>query len=196
MDTIKLKRSIQSDYTARYYTMTGGEFKAMLEAVKALPFRQYDGSEKVWIVKKDGIEALQGQGFAITQDPDLKQDFFESSITDLRDRVHVYFYSFFRDDKQHFSSLPPRRIYFSITDEEIEAEQARIDEAVKRLNLSVTFSPAGRYQAIREMARRKCNEYFGEVLKIYEAVADDKRDKESNLAGLKAVVEVLQNEKH
>lgn len=72
MSQIVLKRSITGEYTPRYYIMTGGDFDAMLDAVKALSFRRFLDTEKAWQIKGDGIEALRKAGYTVTKEPDVK----------------------------------------------------------------------------------------------------------------------------
>lgn len=64
MDTIILRRNVKDEEVARLYRMTGGEFMAMKDAVKANGGTFY-GMTKTWLVRKDGLNALREAGYTI-----------------------------------------------------------------------------------------------------------------------------------
>lgn len=70
-DSITLKRNVEGEFAPQYWTMSGGEFYTMLDAVKALSFRKWQDSERVWLVKFDGIATLREVGYTVTRNADI-----------------------------------------------------------------------------------------------------------------------------
>jgi len=65
MDTITLRRALKSETVARLYTMTGGAFTEMKDAIKTCG-ASFDGLTKTWLVKKDDLNTLTTAGYAVT----------------------------------------------------------------------------------------------------------------------------------
>lgn len=76
-DTITLKRTVEGEFAPQYWTMSGGEFDAMLEAVKNLPRaeRTFVSLEKAWSVKYTGIQALRNAGYTVKKEADVRVSF-------------------------------------------------------------------------------------------------------------------------
>lgn len=71
-EALKLKRVVTGEFAPQYWTVSGKSFDEMLDAVKALPYRQWQGRENAWQVKGDGIIALQQSGLKVIRDADVR----------------------------------------------------------------------------------------------------------------------------
>lgn len=167
MDRIKLQRRVQGELP-RYYSMTGGTFKEMLAAVKALDFRKFQ-SDKSWLIRKRGLDAL-ARRFQVMQEPFIRaREFVEESIQDDGSQVYATGYFEIRDE-HGWQPLPfHQRVEVAVTDEEVAAECERITaEAAKILGKPV--DPYPRYYGVRALARRAVEEAAGLVIARFNEV--------------------------
>lgn len=69
MDEIKVKVSFKDEWQPRFYTVTGGEFTAMKDAIKAQPESRFDDINRVWSIKSATIAALKAAGYNVAEMP-------------------------------------------------------------------------------------------------------------------------------
>lgn len=146
MNTISLKRNVEGEFGPQYWTVSGGDFDSMLDAVKSLPFRKWQGnSDKAWLVRFDGIKALREAGYIVTRNADVRVELRRGSESVERlesgSNVEIVLnYRTFATDREEFAIFPTMTpkftttLHFDFDPAEIAklADEERADEITKK----------------------------------------------------------------
>lgn len=191
-DHLILQRRIDGERTPRFYTMTGGPFATLLEAVKGLPFRHFEEMQlKSWLLHGDGIAALRAQGYTIVPDALFRvAPLVRTSVYDHIDRIDATVYFQERDRSGGWRSMP---VYANI---EIVGVTTAIRQVVanaidaRRASLGLQLAPARHDDVVQEIAQRAVALYGPRIIHAFgDGLHDRWTDKAYDQA--MAVVEEL-----
>lgn len=175
---ITLMRKVEGEFAPQYWTMTGKEFDAMLNAVKALPFRQWQASEKAWLVRMEGIKALREAGYTIDRESDVRVELYngQQSITkhDTSADVEIIL-NYRRADGEWavVSTVRPhfvKTVHLDFAPEAIDeiAQQVIADEITQRTISEKNRASYGHDTAILNLTIRKVHELSAEAQACYK----------------------------
>lgn len=192
-DTITLKRKIKNEYAPRYYSMAGGTFDEMLQAVKDLDQRRFETyPHKAWKINGDGLAALTEAGYDIEEWPALRlTQFVEGSMRDHGDKLSVTAYFEYMTEDGDYRRGPRKNLVIQIDDETVEARQALITERDREAFPDLELTPASRYQAVRNLAREAVKECGTEIVERFHEARGNDRTQAGMQAGFDAIKEAL-----
>jgi len=192
-DTITLKRKFNDEPSPRYYSLTGGEFAAMKDTVKAAGGTFETTPLKVWKVKKDAVAALKEAGYTITLLPFLRMvSFNERNISDSPEGTMVKIaFEYINDDGRYREVPGYMNIQVGIIDE-AAVTAANDDINAKMTAAGLAPSPyLNRHTAVRKIAREAAEAKAAEVVAMFDAASGGKRTAEALKAGFTAVMQVV-----
>jgi len=203
MDKLNLMVSRDGEYAPRFYEMTGGSFDKMLDAVKALPYRKYVPSSKIWNVDAAGIGILQAGGYSVEALPDLRldrgEDDFEAGLSARHicpagsSSYAVGKYSVsgkfqLREAKRMRRVGRIRRLVVEITEDQVQTVIREQNAELVSLGFKDTSQPL---PAIRRICARAAEEYATEVVAQFAELTDGRRDEDT----IYRAITVLKQEK-
>ena len=192
-DTITLKRKFNDEPSPRYYSMSGGEFTAMKDAVKAAGGTFETTPLKVWKVKKDAVDALKAAGYTVTLLPFLRMvSFNERNISDSPEGTMVKIaFEYINDDGRYREVPGYMNIQVGIIDDDAVAA-ANEDINAEMTAAGLAPSPyLNRHTAVRKIAREAAEAKAAEVVAMFDAASGGKRTAEALKAGFTAVMQVV-----
>ena len=192
-DTITLKRKFNDEPSPRYYSMSGGEFTAMKDAVKAAGGTFETMPLKVWKVKKEAVAAIKEAGYTVTLLPFLRMvSFNERNISVSPEGTMVKIAFEYINDDGRYREVPG---YLNVVVGQID------DAAVTAANddINAEMSAAGlapspylnRHTAVRKIAREAAEAKAAEVVAMFDTASGGKRTAEALKAGFAAVMQVV-----
>jgi hypothetical protein len=194
---LKLKRVVNGEYCPQYWTMSGGEFDAMLTAVKGLAFRQWQDSEKVWLVRMDGVKALRETGYTVEKDQDVRVELLhgQQSLVDCGDHVEAEIVLNYRRASGDWAVTPVATPTFSnIVSFTFEAEQINLVAREIRESTETYISDMDSYArrgAILRLTNEALRELDRAAVARYKQVIG-KRSAEEYKAAIKAVWQAME----
>lgn len=198
-DTISLKRIVDGEFAPQYWTMNGGDFAAMLAAVKALPFRKWQDGDRAWLVKFDGVTALRDAGYHITRNADVRIDLVlgSESIEQLETGSNVEIRLNYRKvgDGDNWSQMSKLKmsLHFEFTADEIAklAAEEAADEITQKNISKRNMAQYCQESAIRKLSNRAIRDLEEQARAIY-AQQRGKRTKEDHEAAIKSVWQFIE----
>ena len=192
-DTITLKRKFNDEPSPRYYSMSGGEFTAMKDAVKAAGGTFETMPLKVWKVKKEAVAAIKEAGYTVTLLPFLRMvSFNERNISDSPEGTMVKIaFEYINDDGRYREVPGYMNIQVGIIDDDAVAA-ANEDINAQLVAAGLAPSPyLNRHTAVRKIAREAAEAKAAEVVAMFDAASGGKRTAEALKAGFTAVMQVV-----
>jgi len=192
-DTITLKRKFNDEPSPRYYSMSGGEFTAMKDAVKAAGGTFETMPLKVWKVKKEAVAAIKEAGYTVTLLPFLRMvSFNERNISDSPEgTIAMVKFEYINDDGRYREVPGYMNIQVGIIDDDAVAA-ANEDINAARAAAGLAPSPyLNRHTAVRKIAREAAEAKAAEVVAMFDAASGGKRTAEALKAGFTAVMQVV-----
>ncbi|MCG3145972.1 MAG: hypothetical protein HONDAALG_03748 [Gammaproteobacteria bacterium] len=192
-DTITLKRKFNDEPSPRYYSMSGGEFTAMKDAVKAAGGTFETMPLKVWKVKKEAVAAIKEAGYTVTLLPFLRMvSFNERNISDSPEGTMVKIaFEYINDDGRYREVPGYMNIQVGIIDDDAVAA-ANEDINAEMTAAGLAPSPyLNRHTAVRKIAREAAEAKAAEVVAMFDAASGGKRTAEALKAGFTAVMQVV-----
>ena len=192
-DTITLKRKFNDEPSPRYYSMSGGEFTAMKDAVKAAGGTFETMPLKVWKVKKEAVAATKEAGYTVTLLPFLRMvSFNERNISDSPEGTMVKIaFEYINDDGRYREVPGYMNIQVGIIDDDAVAA-ANEDINAQLVAAGLAPSPyLNRHTAVRKIAREAAEAKAAEVVAMFDAASGGKRTAEALKAGFTAVMQVV-----
>jgi len=192
-DTITLKRKFNDEPSPRYYSLTGGEFAAMEDTVKAAGGTFETTPLKVWKVKKEAVAAIKEAGYTVTLLPFLRMvSFNERNISDSPEGTMVKIaFEYINDDGRYREVPGYMNIQVGIIDDDAVAA-ANEDINAEMTAAGLAPSPyLNRHTAVRKIAREAAEAKAAEVVAMFDAASGGKRTAEALKAGFTAVMQVV-----
>ena len=192
-DTITLKRKFNDEPSPRYYSMSGGVFAAMKDAVKAAGGTFETTPLKVWKVKKEAVAAIKEAGYTVTLLPFLRMvSFNERNISDSPEGTMVKIsFEYINTDGRYLEMPGYLNVQLGMIDDEaVTAANAAIN--AQRVAAGLAPSPyLNRHTAVREIAREAAEAQAAEVVAMFDTASGGKRTAEAIKAGFVAVMQVV-----
>lgn len=210
MNTITLERFAKDWYAPQEFAMTGGAFDEMLDAVKALPFRQWQASKSSWRVLMDGITALKAT-YTVKLQPDVRvsrgfmnKEELDVEIDPLRIETQddgsytVWFSAALQVRMTDYWKDLSTEVTLHFTDDDVRIVQSIVDERQRAFWTEQCkpelFSLCSRTTALRVLGRHAQQCLVRNAQTLFKTTLNNKRDKDAWMSACKALSALLKEE--